>query len=559
MPEKRCENIDTMSSMMYTYSLQNKKYVMLYLLSMILLPVEHLGIPHCIGVLYERIRARKPIGMVMCICLALVVGFQVMHIMSDYVQVQMYPNIQKFFRTYMMRKVVDLISFNFKEIDIGNFLTKVVQLPLVAFSHVHEYIGTIIPSVITLIFTTFYLAIYGDVKMALIFAVLILCMFIVVRKTLTNCKGLASERTNNYYALYSGVDDTLRNIQTVMTFDKLQDELDRIDVYQTKYADLSSKVFFCGLKSKYICLPVLMTYSIVFLAVLFSRVQQGELPVGTFISIAIMIVLTLNSSLSLLGVVKDLITREGIIDASLKMFQTCVMPRIPYDLPPRVTRGLNLQDVTFSYDENKQVFDKFNLVIEKNKTTIIIGEIASGKTTLLSIIMKLQEPQGGEVFFDGGAYSGMSSTHIRSLIGFVPQNPILLDRSICENILFGVDGNKTRKDVDRVIDELNLGDFIRTFSNGLDTHVGKYGSKISGGQRQVIWIIKILLIDPEIVILDEPTSAMDESTKQIIGKLLLQIMNNKTVIMVTHDLDMLRLADRTVTMSRGRIIKDHSV
>lgn len=550
-----CEKKDTIISMMTTFSLQNKALVMVYLVYMVLIPVEHLGIPHSIGILYERIKTGAPIMSILVISLLLVAGFQVLHMLGDYIEVQMYPKLQKFFREYMMISVTNMISYNFKEIDAGDFLTKVVQIPSVIFNHVYEYVGTIIPCSLTLAATIVYLSIYGDFWMSVVLGLVVIGMFFVVARTIESCQELSRERISHFYAVYSAVDDTLHNIKTVMTFDQLQNELDRIDVHQQRYAELSDGVFRCGLKSKCICLPSLMLCAITFLAVLFNRVQNGDLETGTFITISIMITFTVNSAIQILNAVKELITRQGIIDMSFKTFQTCLAPMVPYTVQSRSSAFINIQDMTFKYDGDPVIFENFNLQIVKNEKIAILGHVGSGKSTLISIIMKLQRPQYGDVFIEDVAYTNMSFSDVRSKIGYVPQNPILLDRTILENIQFGLQVN--RADVVSIINRVGLVEFMSAFPIGLDTPVGKYGSKISGGQRQVILILKVMLQSPAIVILDESTSAIDENTKKLVDRLLTELMNSRTAIIVTHDSHMLTFADRVITMDHGRIIEDH--
>lgn len=552
---QECAQKDTIWSLMLTFSKQNKPLVVCYVFLMILIPVEHIGIPHFVGILYDQIKTNKSVIFTLIVSLFLMIGFQVMHILGDYIEVKMYPKLQKFFREYMMIKVVDLISYNFKEIDAGDFLTKVVQIPAVAFNHVYEYIGTIIPNALTLTAIVIYLCIYADLLLGCLLGVLLVGMSVVVRTTIKRCTGLSKQRIKNYYKVYSSVDDTLHNIKTVMTFDQLRNELDRIDVHHQKYADLSNQVFHCGVNAKYICLPILISYAVFFLAVLFSRMQAKTLETGKFIGIAIMISFAVNASVTVLDSVKELITRQGIIDNSFKLFQTCNVPRIPYKIPPRSDSYIQIQDLTFSYDSNRPLFANFNMLVEKNQTLVIFGHIGSGKSTLISVIMKLQSPQDGEIFINGLSYSDLSFSQVRSMIGYLPQTPVLLDRTILDNILFGLEGID-RSQVEDMVKRTDLTHFIAKFPKGLDTPVGKYGSMVSGGQRQIIWIMKIILLNPEIVILDEPTAAIDKDTKDVVDGLLKDILAKKTCIIVTHDSHLVKYADRVITMDHGKIIKD---
>ena len=139
---------------------------------------------------------------------------------------------------------------------------------------------------------------------------------------------------------------------------------------------------------------------------------------------------------------------------------------------------------------------------------------------------------------------------------YIPQNPILLNRTVYENIVYGVKPEPTREDILALLHKMNLSEFLSMLPHGLDTQVGIQGSMVSGGQRQIIASIKTVLSNPEIIIMDEPTSSIDYKTKGMFQRILLQSIKGKTVIIITHDPDLLKLADRIVTLDSGKIISD---
>jgi ABC-type bacteriocin/lantibiotic exporter with double-glycine peptidase domain len=116
----------------------------------------------------------------------------------------------------------------------------------------------------------------------------------------------------------------------------------------------------------------------------------------------------------------------------------------------------------------------------------------------------------------------------------------------------------SRKDVENILEQFDIKQDFMKFDSGLDTIIGKNGSKISGGQRQLVWCLRVLLSNPDIIILDEPTASIDEKTKDILHRMLNTMMKNKTVIMVTHDDYLMKLATRTIYMRQGVIINAHS-
>ena len=138
-------------------------------------------------------------------------------------------------------------------------------------------------------------------------------------------------------------------------------------------------------------------------------------------------------------------------------------------------------------------------------------------------------------------------------ISYVPQNPTLFNRTIYENLNYG--SEYSEEEIQHIIDNLKLTDFIKSFPDKLQTIAGKNGENLSGGQRQLIYILRGVIQDKKIILLDEPTSALDHTYKEILINLLKQL-NNKTIIVVTHDPEIYGLFDRIIMLENGKIIKD---
>jgi len=162
------------------------------------------------------------------------------------------------------------------------------------------------------------------------------------------------------------------------------------------------------------------------------------------------------------------------------------------------------------------------------------------------------------MYLDGVPYAHIQAIDLRRRVGYVPQTPILFNRSIIDNILYG-NVRYTRNDVENIMKFFGVYDEFANTEHGLDTNIGKNGSRLSGGQRQLIWCMRVLLYDPDILILDEPTASIDEKTKRVLHSMLNIIMQNKTVIMVTHDPFLEGIASRIVTIKQGRVEDDRRV
>jgi ATP-binding cassette subfamily B protein len=199
-------------------------------------------------------------------------------------------------------------------------------------------------------------------------------------------------------------------------------------------------------------------------------------------------------------------------------------------------------DVSFAY-KDKNVLDGMRLEVGRNEKLLIVGKIGKGKSTILKLMMRYKQPASGNIFMDGNNIQDIPVQELRQRIGFVPQNPVLFNRTLYENIVYG-SPHVSKGQVVALLVTLGL-DHIFDIDR-LDQSVGKHGSKLSGGQRQVVWILRILLQNPDIVLMDEPTSSIDNETKSFIMELFKVVMHNRTVIVVSHDLSMESICNRVL-------------
>ena len=186
-----------------------------------------------------------------------------------------------------------------------------------------------------------------------------------------------------------------------------------------------------------------------------------------------------------------------------------------------------------------------NLDIKKGERIALIGDIGAGKSTLLKIILGLLKPRSGHVFLNGHNYKKMDYKDLFNKFGYMTQTPILFNRSILDNILFS-NPNSTRKEVIKLLEEFQLNDVFNKMEKGIDSLVGKNGSKLSGGQKQVVWFLRIYLHNPEILLLDEPTASLSTKSKETLWRLIKKGFNGKTIIMASHDDFLIKMATRKI-------------
>lgn len=246
--------------------------------------------------------------------------------------------------------------------------------------------------------------------------------------------------------------------------------------------------------------------------------------------------------------------------ASMERINKILQARNPIKekVHPVHTQGLTSQiefrNVSFSYNEGKDILHDINLIIPKGKTIALVGQSGSGKSTLVDLIPRFHDIQEGEILIDGINVKDMSILSLRGMIGNVNQEAILFNDTIFNNIAFGVN-NATQEQVEEAARIANAHDFIIEMEHGYQTNIGDRGCRLSGGQRQRISIARAILKNPPILILDEATSALDTESERLVQDALEKLMKSRTTIAIAHRLSTIKHADEINVLHEGKIIE----
>ncbi|HHO46877.1 MAG TPA: type I secretion system permease/ATPase [Desulfobacteraceae bacterium] len=217
---------------------------------------------------------------------------------------------------------------------------------------------------------------------------------------------------------------------------------------------------------------------------------------------------------------------------------------------------IEMKNVTFSYPgTTTPVLNNLSLKMNAGERVVLIGPIGSGKTTVGKLLLGLYEPTGGMVAMDGTDIRQIDPSELRHFIGCVPQDVNLFSGTIRDNIILGTYGVDDA-DILRAAELAGVTDFVKKNPLGFDMQVGEFGKGLSGGQRQSVAMARALLLDPPILLFDEPTSSMDNKTESGLKRRLAEIIQGKTCILITHRASMLDLVERVVVLDAGQIIAD---
>ncbi|CAN90336.1 ABC transporter family carbohydrate exporter [Sorangium cellulosum So ce56] len=220
--------------------------------------------------------------------------------------------------------------------------------------------------------------------------------------------------------------------------------------------------------------------------------------------------------------------------------------------PARVEGRLVFERVTFGYDPERPVLHDVHLDVAPGQFVAVIGPTGAGKSTLLSLIPRFYDPTSGRVLLDGIDLRRHDLDQIRRRMGVVFQDNFLFSNTVAANIAFGAP-HATREQIERAAVIACAHEFIRELPEGYDTELGEAAANLSGGQRQRLAIARAVLLDPPLLLLDDPTAAVDASTEREILDAILSATRGRTTIMATHRAHLLRRAHQVIVLDRGRI------
>lgn len=214
---------------------------------------------------------------------------------------------------------------------------------------------------------------------------------------------------------------------------------------------------------------------------------------------------------------------------------------------------VRFNDVSFSYG-GEMVLKHIDLAIEKGSMVAVVGPSGAGKSTIADLLPRFWDVAEGSILLDGHDIRDLKIEDLRGLMGIVPQEPILFNDTVFNNIAFGMEG-VTLEQVQAAAKVANADEFIARLENGYDTNIGERGSKLSGGQRQRLAIARAVLKNPPILILDEATSSLDTESERLVQDALQRLMANRTSLVIAHRLSTIRHADRIAVLQDGRIVE----
>ena len=285
-------------------------------------------------------------------------------------------------------------------------------------------------------------------------------------------------------------------------------------------------------------------------------VIDGQLTIGGLIAFMSYHMRLLSPVQSILGIYTNLVSGSvalrrvfEVVDAPIEVMES------PAARPLEGVRGdISFRNVCFRYQSNKSIIDKMSFEIPAGTLCVIIGPSGSGKSTTADLLLRLYDPQEGTISIDGHDLRELTFSDLRQHVGVVEQTPYFFRASIRENIAYGKPG-ASLDEIRACAKVAAIDHFIESLPNGYDTVLAERGISISVGERQRIALARALLRDPAILILDEPTSAVDSAAERSIVREFERAFRGRTTVLISHHLSLVEMADLLVVIDKGKVLE----
>ncbi|EPT9321101.1 ABC transporter ATP-binding protein [Vibrio parahaemolyticus] len=455
-------------------------------------------------------------------------------------------------------------SLNFYQDDFaGRVATKVMQTSLAVRETVMKSMDVFV--YVTVYFTSMVMMLAAADWRLMIPMIVWLLVYIAIQiYFVPKLKDVASEQADARSTMTGRIVDSYTNIQTVKLFSHSQRE--------TQYAEQGMKGFLntvyrqMRLVTGFDVAVEISNYILVFSVAALSIYLwlDSAISVGA-IAIAVSLALRVNGmSMWIMWEVGALFENMGTVVDGMKTLSK------PIDIQDKPNAkdlvvsqgGIQFDNVSFHYGENKGVINHLNLDIKPGEKVGLVGRSGAGKSTLVNLLLRFHDVEEGSIKIDGQNIADVTQDSLRSKIGMVTQDTSLLHRSIRDNILYG-NPSASEEELLKATKQAHAHEFIETLTDpfgnvGYDAQVGERGVKLSGGQRQRIAISRVLLKDAPLLVLDEATSALDSEVEAAIQESLNELMQGKTVIAIAHRLSTIAQMDRLIVLDKGNVVEQGS-
>ena len=442
-------------------------------------------------------------------------------LIKKYFEKYLIPDLIVYLRQELYKNTIESIKVNFKEIDVGGIMTAFVFISSSLNNIIVSLFSTIIPILFTIIFMTIFI-LYCNPSLGLITLFYFILIIILSYVLIIKCKKTCTQKVQQFEKNNSKIEDYLKNISTIVI--KSNTKENNIENIENKYKNKFINSLNCSLNINIIFTIVIILYFTCCMYVVITKQQK----ITSFIKISSLVIVAYITSFSgyLFDQLPVLMNDYELLQNTQKYYNKIIQKN---NNKIKFKHNLLLKNINYSID-NKIIFKNLNIDIKKNDKIIILGESGTGKSTLMKLLLGFySDNYNGEYKIDGKNIKNIDLDDFRHQINYCEQQAKLFDESVMYNINYGINVS-----ISQIVNFINHNNISNLKSIIKQKNIGPNGYKISGGQKQMINIVKCFLQKKKIIFMDEPSSNLDDYHFNILINLINKTKNT-TFVIITHD------------------------
>ena len=547
----------------YEYLLQNKFTFFLCGILLMTYPLQKVILPKYYGKVVSNLQdgSNKKFLESAKMLLIIYASIQFLHSIYQKVQGTLVPKFSEFSMNRVFSSLLKNDNEDFENMKVGEILAKMTKLPTLIYRYLDILRSVIFSQVIVFLSCAIH---YYHISLQTLLAFILVAFGVLLLQYITYkvTMGVEMKREQEQDEIYQHLQDVLDNLISIIVCKSENYEKDKLREIFNSF----TKTFNQVLNINFIMRVIFSFFNIFSFCllnyILYKEYLSKNIKRENFISSFIITYSVLQLFSEGAHSVRMLIDMTSQISDMEHFFNNNIFKKKKHiDEKAEFASGdIVFKNVTHKYtkDGGEHIALKnVNLVIKQNENIALTGHIGSGKSTLIKTLLKLTVPTKGTITIGGVNIENISKDALYSNVFYIPQKPKLLNRTLYENINYGLedkDKKETLNKINNIMEFMKLDENTRTtFHEKMDQPVGIEGSKLSGGQRQMVWIIRAMLRNPSIIIMDEPTSSLDKKNTQKIYSIIEEVGTRKTIIVISHD--EVSLGFKKVYMENGRIIR----
>lgn len=499
---------------------------------------------------------------------------QFLYALMNYIDSYFIPELESYIRNNYVNNIIKLFSENFEEQEVGQLVSKLIKLPGTIRRMLETFRSSFLPTIVLELFSIayfYYLHPLLSIALIVCLSIFIICLYLFFNSCTIKSSHTdqLQDDTHEYFS------EILQNLFVLYSNNTEETEFNAYKNKESLYKKWFSSTLFCTANYKIL---YNISYMIMFVLIngasmyLYSKKLLTPVDIISILIISIALIDDLaDSSYAINRFFFNLADVKSAQDYFNKIYERINGNINNKNSPAKVFKEMNGLNGGVGYEQPQirakdehikyenigiwynggngntiTIHKSFNLIIKRRERIAFVGKSGCGKSTLVNLLLRLKHPNAGNIYVDGINVNDIDINTLRHNINYVPQNIYLFNRSLYENIAYGNDS--TKEQVQNLIDKMKLRDFFG--GKTIEDKVGKGGDKMSGGQKRMIYLLRCMLKNAPILILDEPTTGLDINSRNQVMRVLEQVMRDKTTILITHDPDLLQYVDRQIHLSK---------